>query len=38
MTASQHDGEFAEHPDELNLLDLFQYVGVIPARTLGATR
>ena len=32
------DGEFAEHWDELNLLDLFQQIGMIPAFDLGATR
>jgi steroid delta-isomerase-like uncharacterized protein len=32
------DGEFAEHWDELNLLDLFQQIGMIPALDFGATR
>jgi steroid delta-isomerase-like uncharacterized protein len=32
------DGEFAEHWDELNLLDLFQQIGMIPTLDLGATR
>jgi len=32
------NGEFAEHWDELNLLDLFQQIGVIPAFDLGAAR
>jgi len=32
------NGEFAEHWDELNLLDLFQQIGMIPAIDLGATR
>ena len=31
-------GEFVEHWDELNLLDLFQQIGMIPAFELGATR
>jgi hypothetical protein len=31
------NGEFAEHWDELNLLDLFQQIRVIPAFNLGAT-
>jgi steroid delta-isomerase-like uncharacterized protein len=29
------DGEFAEHWDELNLLELFQQLGVIPPLSLG---
>jgi predicted SnoaL-like aldol condensation-catalyzing enzyme len=29
-------GEFAEHWDELNLLEVFQQLGVIPALDLGA--
>jgi steroid delta-isomerase-like uncharacterized protein len=29
-----HDGEFAEHWDELNLLEVFQQLGVIPALNL----
>ncbi len=29
------NGEFAEHWDELNLLDLFQQIGMIPAFDLG---
>jgi predicted ester cyclase len=32
------NGEFVEHWDELNLLDLFQQIGMIPAFELGATR
>ena len=32
-----HDGEFAEHWDELNLLELFQQLGVIPALDLAAS-
>jgi steroid delta-isomerase-like uncharacterized protein len=31
-----HNGEFAEHWDELNLLEVFQQLGVIPALNLGA--
>ena len=31
-----HDGEFAEHWDELNLLEVFQQLGVIPALDLAA--
>ena len=31
-----HNGEFAEHWDELNLLEVFQQLGVIPALDLGA--
>ena len=30
------DGEFAEHWDELNLLEVFQQLGVIPALDLAA--
>jgi predicted SnoaL-like aldol condensation-catalyzing enzyme len=30
-----HDGEFAEHWDELNYLQLFQQIGVVPAFDLG---
>ena len=33
-----HNGEFVEHWDELNLLDVFQQIGMIPAFELGATR
>ena len=33
-----HNGEFVEHWDELNLLDVFQQIGIIPAFELGATR
>jgi hypothetical protein len=29
------NGEFVEHWDELNLLDLFQQIGVIPAFDFG---
>src|SRR5271166_6108193 len=32
------NGEFAEHWDELNLLDLFQQIGMIPAFNLGDTQ
>ena len=32
------NGEFAEHWDELNLLDLFQQIGMIPAFTVGDTQ
>ncbi len=32
-----HNGEFVEHWDELNLLDLFQQIGMIPAFDLGDT-
>jgi len=32
------NGEFVEHWDELNLLDLFQQIGMIPTFELGATR
>ncbi len=32
------NGEFAEHWDELNLLDLFQQIGMIPAFDLGDTQ
>ncbi len=31
------NGEFVEHWDELNLLDLFQQIGMIPAFNLGDT-
>ncbi len=31
-----HDGEFAEHWDELNLLEVFQQLGVIPTLDLAA--
>ena len=31
-----HNGEFAEHWDELNLLEVFQQLGVIPALDLAA--
>jgi hypothetical protein len=31
------NGEFVEHWDELNLLDLFQQIGMIPAFSLGDT-
>ena len=31
------NGEFVEHWDELNLLDLFQQTGMIPAFNLGDT-
>ena len=31
-------GEFVEHWDELNLLDVFQQIGMIPTFELGATR
>ena len=31
-----HNGEFAEHSDELNLLEVFQQLGVIPALDLAA--
>ena len=33
-----HNGEFVEHSDELNLLDVFQQIGMIPTFELGATR
>ena len=33
-----HNGEFVEHWDELNLLDVFQQIGMIPTFELGATR
>ena len=33
-----HNGEFVEHWDELNLLDVFQQIGRIPTFELGATR
>ena len=33
-----HHGEFVEHWDELNLLDVFQQIGMIPTFELGATR
>jgi len=32
-----HNGEFVEHWDELNLLDVFQQIGMIPTFELGAT-
>ena len=31
------DGEFVEHWDELNYLQLFQQIGVVPAFDLGNT-
>jgi len=31
------DREFVEYRDELNLLDVFQQIGVIPAFQLGST-
>lgn len=31
------NGEFVEHWDELNLLDLFQLIGVIPPFAMGGT-
>jgi len=33
-----HNGEFVEHWDELNLLDVFQQIGMIPTFELGASR
>ena len=33
-----HNGEFVEHWDELNLLDVFQQIGMIPTFELRATR
>jgi steroid delta-isomerase-like uncharacterized protein len=33
-----HDREVVDHWDELNLLDLFQQIGLIPTFELGATR
>jgi predicted SnoaL-like aldol condensation-catalyzing enzyme len=32
------NGEFAEHWDELNYLELFQQIGMIPALTPGDTQ
>ena len=32
------NGEFAEHWDELNYLELFQQIGVLPAFNLGDTQ